>query len=534
MTLTFGLARRADDDAIFALNYRTFVEEIPQHPANPDRRLVDRFHDQNTYVVARDGARVVGMVALRAERPFSLDEKVGPVDPHLPEHRSLCEIRLLAVEPEHRHGRTFAGLLGALVQEGLARGHDLAVVSATTRQARLYRHLGCVPFGDPIGSEQARYQPMYLTLDAFERGGSRALQRRAHRKDPVSFLPGPVAIHPAIATAFARPAISHRSDDFVRDVRSIEQHLARMANAHHCTLMLGSGTLANDAVAAQLALRGQPGMVVVDGEFGRRLVDHARRAGLTFASFERPWGASWSIDELRDALADEAGRVRWLWLTLCETSTGALRDLHGLRRLAQSLELDLCLDAVSTIGAVDVDLEGVAFATAVSGKALGSYPGLAAVLHRDRPTPQPDRLPRYLDLGHYRACGGVPFTQSSNLVAALAAALAQRTARTRDDRPAMAAWLRGRLRASGLETIVADDRASPAVTTFASPEGSSSRQLGDALRSAGFLLSYESDYLLARGWLQVCLMGDCRWPAVRSLAHALASATGALAAGHSA
>ena len=34
------------------------------------------------------------------------------------------------------------------------------------------------------------------------------------------------------------------------------------------------------------------------------------------------------------------------------------------------------------------------------------------------------------------------------------------------------------------------------------------RQLGDQLRDAGFLVSFESSYLLARNWLQICLMGD--------------------------
>ena len=523
MSLAFETARPGDDDAIFALNYRTFVEEIPQHPPNPTRRLVDRFHDQNTYIVARDGERVVGMVALRADRPFSLDEKIGPVDRFLPEHRSLCEVRLLAVEPQHRSGRTFAQLLHALVREGLARGHDLAVVSGTTRQTRLYRHLGCVPFGEPVGPEDARYQPMYLTLDAFEARGARALRRGRRRGELTSFLPGPVAIHPAIASAFARPAVSHRSEAFVESVRGVEAQLATMVGARHCTLMLGSGTLANDAVAAQLALREEPGAVVVDGEFGRRLADHAHRAGLAFGTFARPWGEPWTMTELDDALEHMPG-ARWLWLTLCETSTGVQRDLDGLRDLAARRDLRLCLDAVSAIGAVDLNLTGVSLATAVSGKALGSYPGLAAVLHDEVPDAAPDQIPCYLDLGHYRACGGVPFTQSSNLVEALATALARQRAISGRERPAMAAWLRGRLRSIGLRPVIADDRASPAVTTFRAPVGVTSRELGDRLRAAGFLVSYESAYLLDRGWLQICLMGDCRWSSLRSLVHALGAA----------
>ena len=43
-------------EQIHGLNYATFVEEIPQHARNPQRRLVDRFDAQNEYVVGVDPA----------------------------------------------------------------------------------------------------------------------------------------------------------------------------------------------------------------------------------------------------------------------------------------------------------------------------------------------------------------------------------------------------------------------------------------------------------------------------------------------
>jgi hypothetical protein len=61
--LAYKIATEASEfEAIHRLNYDTFVEEIPQHGANPERRLVDRFHAQNTYVICLDGPRMAGMV----------------------------------------------------------------------------------------------------------------------------------------------------------------------------------------------------------------------------------------------------------------------------------------------------------------------------------------------------------------------------------------------------------------------------------------------------------------------------------------
>src|SRR5689334_12336724 len=154
-------------DQIAGLLYRTFVEEIPQHSPNANRRHVDRFHKQNTYLVAVSGDEVIGTIAVRGVRPFSLDQKLGSVDPYLPKGRRVCELRLLAVERAFRSSTVFSGLVEHVVREGRARGYDLAIISGTTRQSRLYRHLGFEPFGPLVGTDQAPFQPMFLTFEKF-------------------------------------------------------------------------------------------------------------------------------------------------------------------------------------------------------------------------------------------------------------------------------------------------------------------------------------------------------------------------------
>jgi hypothetical protein len=46
----------------------------------------------------------------------------------------------------------------------------MALISGTTRQQRLYRHLGFVPFGPLVGTPEALFQPMYLTKERLEAG----------------------------------------------------------------------------------------------------------------------------------------------------------------------------------------------------------------------------------------------------------------------------------------------------------------------------------------------------------------------------
>jgi hypothetical protein len=48
----------------------------------------------------------------------------------------------------------------------------------------------------------------------------------------------------------------------------------------------------------------------------------------------------------------------------------------------------------------------------------------------------------------------------------------------------------------------------PGVVTIALPPSQNSVQLGQLSHRDGFLLSYGSDYLRRRNWIQICLMGD--------------------------
>ena len=505
--LTFKVATAAEEfDQIHRLNYRTFVEEIPQHPPNPQKKLVDKFHHENTYLLCLDGQRVVGMLAMRSQRPFSLDHKVAELDSYLPAGASVCELRLLAVEAAHRKPGVFARLIRFAAGEAIKRGHTLAVASGTVRQTRLYRRMGFVPFAQLVGPEEARYQPMYLTLSAtrelFDRLGDPCPEPPA----TVSFMPGPVEISAAVQQAISQPPISHRGAPFLALVAEVKRRLTALTGAAGVELLLGSGTLGNDVVAAQLKLLPGRGVVLCNGEFGDRLVDHARRMGLDFETLRCNWGEPYDLAALESFLCEHPDRA-WLWSVHCETSTGILNDLSGLEAACSRHQVRLCLDGTSSLGTVAVDLRGVYLASSVSGKGLASFPGVSLVFSNHQVAAD-SRLPRYLDLGYYCQNEGVPFTQSSNLVAALRQALlalqpAERFAALRQ----LSGRLRRQLEALGFELLGSAHDCLPAVVSIVLPKALSSLRIGAEMESRGWLLSFRSGYLLERNIIQICLMG---------------------------
>ena len=302
-------------------------------------------------------------------------------------------------------------------------------------------------------------------------------------------------------------AQSHRSAAFAADLARTKALLCRMTRAKRAEILLGSGTLANDVVAAQLSLDPASGLVLTNGEFGERLVDHAGRFKLRCEVMRWAWGCPFDLSAIERRLTGP-GKPQWVWCVHLETSTGVLNDLDALRQLCSAARVRLCVDAVSSLGTVPLDLSEVYFASGVSGKGLCGFAGLAVVLHHHDVHPS-RQLPRYLDLGLYARTGGVPFTHSSNLVGALSGALEGVDWETRYSAIAQtSSWLRARLRQAGFAIVSREADSAPGIITIALPRTLCSGSIGTLLEQQGYLLAAHSEYLRERNWIQISLMSQ--------------------------
>ena len=503
----------AEFEQIARLTYHVFVEEIPRFPANAEQRLVDPLLDESAYAICLHERDVVATAVLRSQPPLFLAARPDDLDSQLPPHRSLCELGMLAIAPEHRRAEVTRGLIEMAAEYCIVHEHDIVVTEAAAEQIEMYGDLGFVAFGAPSEEGGVRLQPMVLTLEAacVYAPWAKALQPAA---EPISFMPGPVSLPAAVRAAFCAEPVSHRAKQFVEDVQRIKRTLCERVNARYVELFFGSATLANEALAAQLTLLRGRGVMLANGEFGSRLVEQAHCWQLDIEAYESEWGEPFDYAALEERLARN-GDIGWLWFTHCETSTGMLNDLERLKALCARYGVRCCVDCISSIGAVPIDLEGVYLATGASGKALGSYAGLGMVFYNEAVAPSPT-IPRYLDIGYYAARNGVPFTLMSNLVYALSAALEIFDADYYADVARLARQVRSALRSMGL-SLVAADSSIPTVTTIALPPEVNSVTLGDALLAAGYELSYKSRYLVARNWIQICLMGEHAPQTVRAL-----------------
>jgi predicted N-acetyltransferase YhbS len=152
-------------EQIRRLNHRAFADELGQHPASPDGRLVDPRETRSRYFVALRGERVVGMVCASITPPFSVEAR-------LPDAAALgslpqphCEVRLLAIESAHRNTLVISGLLLCLLRAVLELGAGTLLISGVSGRVEMYQRLGFRPLGPAVPQGQAAFVPMALRLD---------------------------------------------------------------------------------------------------------------------------------------------------------------------------------------------------------------------------------------------------------------------------------------------------------------------------------------------------------------------------------
>ena len=484
-------------EAIAKLNYDTFVEEIPQHEQHPSGKRQDAFHHENTYLIVLKDQELVGMIALRDQRPFSLDHKIGLVEDALPEEAlngKLCEIRLLSVRREHRNGRVFFMLARALADYAYEKGYGAAVISGTVRELKLYGQLGFKAFAEPVGSEEAAFVPMFLTKQYYEQSVAARFQHKRH-----TFYPGPNELTVELKKAFQRAPVSHRSYEFTERFKRVQNQLTNLTGATHVHLLAGSGTLANEAMIAQISRLESKGLVLINGAFGDRLKNQASKWGLDFDAVEVEWGQPLDMSTLERLL--RSGLYGWVLLAHGETSTGMLNNADHILAISEDLNIHVCMDCISSIGAIPINLTKVYLATGVSGKAIGTMTGIALVFSNHL-IDITSSIPMYVDLGCY-ANGGIPFTYSSQLLESLEIALKAYDNNARykvlNDRYEMLL-----LAEQNGELEFLTKQSYPMIVTL--KISTINKHMSKDARLSGFDLHDQSAYLKARHWVQLSLI----------------------------
>jgi alanine-glyoxylate transaminase/serine-glyoxylate transaminase/serine-pyruvate transaminase len=210
-------------------------------------------------------------------------------------------------------------------------------------------------------------------------------------------------VSPRVQAALGAPPRSHLDPDLLGLLDDLRERLSRVFRASPDARTLavsGTGTAALETAVANVTEPGRRALAIVTGYFGDRLAQVLARYGAEVERLDVEWGRAADPDAVRRAL--NRGRFDLVALVHGETSTGVRNPVAEIAAIAASHGALTIVDAVTSLGAVPVDLSAwsVDVCYSCSQKGLGAPSGLSPVSFSARALERRVRCRSfYLDLG---------------------------------------------------------------------------------------------------------------------------------------
>ena len=308
--------------------------------------------------------------------------------------------------------------------------------------------------------------------------------------------PGPSDVSPRVLQAMSAPCIGHLDPYFLSAMDETQQLLRHLFQTDN-TLTIpvsGTGSAGMETCFVNLVEPGDEVVVCVNGVFGTRMSDIVGRIGGKLTRVDAPWGKTIDPEDVRKAVAGKDVKV--LAVVHGETSTGVCQPLEDLAAIARDAGALLLVDAVTSLGGMEVDIDRIGIDAVYSGtqKCLSCPPGLSPIslspaaveTLTSRKTPV---VSWYLDMGmvadYWGGSRKYHHTAPINMTFALREAariiaeegLEARHARHRLNHRALVAGVE----AMGLKMVVAEADRLPMLNTIEIPEGVDDAKVRGAL-----------------------------------------------------
>jgi len=294
--------------------------------------------------------------------------------------------------------------------------------------------------------------------------------------------PGPTPVPSNVLLAMAQPMIHHRTPEYEALFIEVRAGLKRLFRTSQDVIpFTSSGTGAMEAAVVNTLSPGDTVLLLRAGTFGERWEEICVAYGVRVVPLNAPFGETVPAERFEEALREHP-EARAVLVQHSESSTGVLHDVKGIAAVTCSTGAISIVDAVSSLGIADLQMDawGVDVVVAGSQKGLMLPPGLSfcALSPKAWRRVSASRLPKYyFDLvAEHKAVekNEAHFTPAVSIVVGLREVLRMLEAEglenvfRRHERLARAT--RSGVEALGLE-LFAKAAPSPALTAVVAPRG---------------------------------------------------------------
>lgn len=200
--------------------------------------------------------------------------------------------------------------------------------------------------------------------------------------------PGPSCVPPEVYKALGRPTLGHLDPYFLKIMDETRDMLRRVIKTLNVLTipMSGTGSAGMEACFVNLVEPGDKVLILINGVFGMRMQDVARRLRADVDVLEFAWGKPVLPDEVKKQIGKQDYKI--VAVVHAETSTGVENPVSEIGALLKGSDTVYLVDTVTSLGGIDVRMDEWNIDALYSGtqKCLSCPPGLAPLSFSDKAT----------------------------------------------------------------------------------------------------------------------------------------------------
>lgn len=292
-------------------------------------------------------------------------------------------------------------------------------------------------------------------------------------------------------------------DDYKIITQNIRKRLLELAHVsedkYTTVLMQGSGTFGVESVLSSILSDNDKLLIAANGAYGERMGKIADRLKLNYVIYNEAYDKVPSAEKIKEIL-DNDSSITYVSMVHSETTSGILNDIEAVGKVVKSMGRNFIVDAMSSFGGVDIDVEGIGidFIISSANKCIQGVPGFSYVICNKEKLIASKGNARSLSLDLYdqwetmNKDGKWRFTSPTHTVLAFNKAMeemeeeggiAARSKRYRDNNT----LLIEKMKELGFDTYIHNHQG-PIITTFLYPKG------------ANYTFTEMYDYIKDRGY----------------------------------
>lgn len=216
-----------------------------------------------------------------------------------------------------------------------------------------------------------------------ERDAKISMYRRTDRE--VLLNPGPATTTDSVKYAMITEDICPREAEFGEMVEGIRRDLVRVVHGegqYETVLFASSGTGAVEACLSSVIPPAKSVLIINNGAYGKRMEQICDAFGVLHIDYDIEWGQPINLAFLQSLLNDLSGQISHVALVHHETTVGILNPLRSIVEMANKANIQVIVDAMSSLGGIPIDLRTCKahYLISSANKCLQGMPGVSFVV----------------------------------------------------------------------------------------------------------------------------------------------------------